>query len=778
MIYCVEDDDSIRELMLYALRASGFEAEGFWDSVGLFDALSHAQPQLIMLDIMLPGMDGIEILKALRGNPTTARIPVIIASARGTEYDKVVGLDLGADDYLAKPFGMMEMVSRIRAVLRRAAPAATPGLLQMGNLRMDSTSHTVYAGDTRVELTLKEFELLKLFLEHPGRVFTRDQLLERIWSTDYVGETRTVDVHIGTLRTKLGQCGEYIRTVRGVGYRMEAEALTKRVFRSIFLASLAVLLAAVVLILGALYTYFSDVQAEQLRLQTALVAHALETEGVSYFDDLDTSDRRITWIAADGTVLYDSRSDSGVMENHLEREEVKAALATGSGTSFRYSDTLMERYIYTAQRLSDGTVLRFSAAQNTVPHLVLGVVKPIILVIGIAVALSALLAGQLTKNIVAPLNELNLDDPMSNREYVEIQPLLRRLDSQQVQLRAQSQELRQKQKEFNTVTRSLSEGLVLMNSSGTVLSINPAATRLLEITPNCLGADFGVANRNAAISALVEKALTGEKAEENVALTGGEYLAAASPVRSDGAVFGVVLLLFDVTQKQKAEALRREFTANVSHELKTPLHAISGYAELMKDGLVPPEDTRHFAEKIYSEAQRMIDLVEDTLRLSRLDEGAADMQWAPIDLYETAKSAMQELTAPAELKNVSIQLEGTKTVIQGIPQLVSGIVFNLMDNAVKYNKDGGLVIVRLGQEKNQAVLTVTDTGIGISPEHQERVFERFYRVDKSHSKEIGGTGLGLSIVKHAALILGAAIELDSTVGKGTIVTVRFPMEKK
>ena len=553
--------------------------------------------------------------------------------------------------------------------------------------------------------------------------------------------------------------------------------MTKRVFRSIFLASLAVLLATLALILGALYTYFSDVQAEQLRLQTALAAHALEREGVSYFDGLDTADRRVTWIAADGTVLYDSRSDSGIMENHLEREEVKAALATGSGTSFRYSDTLMERYIYTAQRLSDGTVLRLSAAQNTVPHLVLGVVKPILLVIGIAVALSALLAGQLTKNIVAPLNELNLDDPMSNREYVEIQPLLRRLDSQQVQLRAQSQELRQKQKEFNTVTRSLGEGLVLMNSSGTVLSINPAATRLLEITPNCLGADFGVANRNAAISALVEKALTGEKAEENVALTGGEYLA-ASPVRSDGAVFGVVLLLFDVTQKQKAEALRREFTANVSHELKTPLHAISGYAELMKNGLVPPEDTRHFAEKIYSEAQRMIDLVEDTLRLSRLDEGAADMQWAPIDLYETAKSAMQELTAPAELKNVSIRLEGTKTVIQGIPQLVSGIVFNLMDNAVKYNKDGGLVIVRLGEEKGQAVLTVTDTGIGISPEHQERVFERFYRVDKSHSKEIGGTGLGLSIVKHAALILGAAIELDSTVGKGTIVTVRFPIEKK
>ncbi|MGM9548646.1 MAG: sensor histidine kinase [Faecousia sp.] len=550
--------------------------------------------------------------------------------------------------------------------------------------------------------------------------------------------------------------------------------MTKRIFRSIFLAALAVLLASLVLILGALYTYFSDVQLKQLRLHTTLIAHAVENEGRGYFDGLDTLDCRVTWIATDGTVLYDNRSNSGTMENHLQREEVKAALASGSGTSFRYSDTLLERYIYTAQRLSDGTVLRLSASQNTVPNLVLGVAKPIALVIVIAVGLSALLAGRLTKNIVEPINELNLDEPLSNREYGEIQPLLRRLDSQQSRLRAQSQELRQKQREFNTVTRSLSEGLVLLNSGGTILSINPAASRLLEVTPNCLGADFDVANRNAAISALVEKALTGEKAEQNVSLAAGEYLAAASPVKSDGAVSGVVLLLFDVTQKQKAEALRREFTANVSHELKTPLHAISGYAELMKDGLVPAEDTRHFSEKIYSEAQRMIHLVEDTLRLSRLDEGAADMQWAPVDLHEAAKTAMQELTAPAELKNVTLLLEGEKTVIRGIPQLVSGILFNLMENAVKYNKDGGLVIVRVSSEKEQAVLTVADTGIGISPEHQERVFERFYRVDKSHSKEIGGTGLGLSIVKHAAMILGAAIELDSTVGKGTIVTVRFP----
>ena len=221
-ILVVDDDTNICELLRLYLEKEQYKVSIAYDGNAAVKAFRENEPDIMLLDIMLPGMDGIEILKALRGNPTTARIPVIIASARGTEYDKVVGLDLGADDYLAKPFGMMEMVSRIRAVLRRAAPAATPGLLQMGNLRMDSASHTVYAGDTRVELTLKEFELLKLFLEHPGRVFTRDQLLERIWSTDYVGETRTVDVHIGTLRTKLGQCGEYIRTVRGVGYRMEA----------------------------------------------------------------------------------------------------------------------------------------------------------------------------------------------------------------------------------------------------------------------------------------------------------------------------------------------------------------------------------------------------------------------------------------------------------------------------------------------------------------------------------------------------------------------------
>ena len=555
--------------------------------------------------------------------------------------------------------------------------------------------------------------------------------------------------------------------------------MTKKIFRSTVAVGLAVLAASLVIIMGALYSYFGKLQEQQLKDELSIAAAAMaEGDGMSYLTRLDSDNYRITWLRADGVVLYDTRADAATMENHAQREEVRQALANGAGESSRYSNTMLTKMLYYAQRLPDGTVLRLSASRVTAGAVLLGMLQPILLVIAAALILSGLLASRVSKRIVEPLNRLDLEHPLENEAYEELSPLLRRLEHQRRQIDQQMSALRRRSEEFEQITASMTEGLVLLDNSGTVLSINPAATRLLEITPNCLGADFGVANRNPAISALVEKALTGEKAEENVALTGGEYLAAASPVKSDGAVSGVVLLLFDVTQKRKAEALRREFTANVSHELKTPLHAISGYAELMKDGLVPPEDTRHFGKKIYSEAQRMIDLVEDTLRLSRLDEGAADMQWAPIDLYETAKAAMQELTAPAELKNVSIRLEGTKTVIHGIPQLVSGIVFNLMDNAVKYNKDGGLVIVRLGQEKNQAVLTVTDTGIGIRPEHQERVFERFYRVDKSHSKEIGGTGLGLSIVKHAALILGAAIELDSTVGKGTIVTVRFPMEKK
>ena len=551
--------------------------------------------------------------------------------------------------------------------------------------------------------------------------------------------------------------------------------MTKRIFRSIFAVALAVLLAALFFILNAVNAHFTDIQFTQLRVETALASHAVTNEGARYFDKLDdTMNCRITWIASDGTVLYDNRSNSGTMENHLAREEVKSALETGYGQSARYSDTLLERYIYSAEQLPDGTVLRLSMSQSSVLNLTLSMSGSILFVIAVTIFFSFWLAKRLSRSVVKPLNELDLDDPLSNTDYEEIKPLLRRLDSQQNQLRAQETELKRKQKEFNTVTRSLSEGLVLISSNGTVLSINPSAARLLEVTQNCLGADFSVANQNAAIAQLVETALQGKKGEQTVTLSAGSYLAAASPVRSGGILSGVVLLLFDVTQKHQAEVLRREFTANVSHELKTPLHVISGYAELLKSGLVPPEDAGAFAEKIYAETQRMTRLVEDTLRLSRLDEGAADMQWANLDLYEIAKAALAELSAPAELAGVSLTLEGSSAPIRGIPQLVSAILFNLTDNALKYNRPDGSVTVAIRSGDEETILTVTDTGIGIPEDAKDRVFERFYRVDKSHSKEVGGTGLGLSIVKHAAQILGARLKLESTPGKGTAVTVFFP----
>ena len=551
--------------------------------------------------------------------------------------------------------------------------------------------------------------------------------------------------------------------------------MTKRIFRAIFAVALTVLLATLLLILGAVYSHFTSIQFTQLRVETALASHAVTNEGVNYFDKLDdTMDCRITWIAADGTVLYDNRSDSDAMVNHLEREEVRSALQNGYGQSARYSDTLLERYIYAAERLPDGTVLRLSMSQSSILDLTLGMTGSILLVIAVTSILSYYLARQLSRNVVKPLNELDLDTPLSNTEYEEIGPLLRRLDSQQNQLRAQSGELKQKQKEFNTVTRSLNEGLVLLNSSGTILSINPAAARLLDVTPNCLGADFAVANRNEAISELIEQALLGKKCEKTISLSSGQYLAAASPVRSEGIVFGVVLLLFDVTQKHQAEMLRREFTANVSHELKTPLHTISGYAELMKSGIVPAQDMAGFSEKIYIAAQRLIRLVEDTLRLSRLEEGSFDLPRMELELLTTAEGALQELSASAELSGVSLTLTGDPVRFQSVPQLVSGIVFNLVDNAIKYNRPGGNVRISVSETVDRVLLQVRDNGIGIPEDQQERIFERFYRVDKSHSKEVGGTGLGLSIVKHAALILKAEIKLDSTPGQGTTVTVIFP----
>lgn len=550
--------------------------------------------------------------------------------------------------------------------------------------------------------------------------------------------------------------------------------MTKRIFRTIFIVAIGVFLASVVLFMTVLYDYFSSVQQNQLRMQIDLAAQGVAKEKMEYFDGLASKNYRITWIGADGGILYDSVSDSSGMENHLEREEVKQALAGGYGESARYSSTLTERYLYCAKRLPDGTVLRLSVAQNSLLVLTLGMLQPICIIFVIAIVLSAFLASRLSKNIVKPLNELNLDKPLSNDGYDELSPLLRRIAMQQHQIKRQKEELKRRQSEFETVTGSMAEGIVLLNQKGVILSINRAAEKLLGTDSLAVGKDLLSVNRSPSLTELLHQAESGKHAETVMELGTGAYQLDASPVLSGGEVIGTVILLLDVTEKEKNEQMRREFSANVSHELKTPLHTISGCAELLSNGMVKTEDIAKFSTQIYTEAQRMIRLVEDIIKLSHLDEGAYDMKWEETDLTPLASQVVTALLPEAEKAGVQVTLQGETAVLYGIRQLLSSIVYNLCDNAIKYNRKGGSVSVMVKKEGTHVVLSVADTGIGIPPEHQERIFERFYRVDKSHSKEIGGTGLGLSIVKHAARLHGASIDLRSVVNGGTAITVKFP----
>ena len=550
--------------------------------------------------------------------------------------------------------------------------------------------------------------------------------------------------------------------------------MTRRIFQSICLAAMAVLIGAVVVIMGALYSYFSDLQRKQLAMQTSLMAQAVTSEGVAFLEGLSDPDARITFIGPDGSVLYESHTDFQTMENHLEREEIRQALQTGTGYAVRYSDTLAEQFIYTAQRLPDGSVLRLSMTQYSTMTLVMDMAEPILIIIILAVMLALWMASRLARSIVRPLNELNLDDPMANSRYEELMPLLRRIDSQQRQLKGQKEELTRKQREFDAVTNSMDEGLVLINDRGVVLTMNPAAARIMGLTRPFVGISIHAIDQKNVLEEVVDKALAGRRAEANFSMLGGEYQVEANPVKTSGGVSGIVLLLLDVTEKRRAETQRREFTANVSHELKTPLHAISGYAELMKSGLVRPGDVTDFAGNIYTEAQRLIRLVADILKLSRLDEGAAGKR-ENLDLYELVCQTLDEMKHYTSRNSVSLNITGESAPMVGVPGQIRMMVGNLFTNACKYNKPGGRVDVNVSKAYRSVVLTVRDTGIGIAEEHRERIFERFYRVDKSHSKAVGGTGLGLSIVKHAAMIHNAKIELESELDEGTTIRVVFPL---
>ena len=553
--------------------------------------------------------------------------------------------------------------------------------------------------------------------------------------------------------------------------------MTKKIFRSTVAVGLAVLLASLVIIMGALYGYFGHVQERQLHDELTIAAAAMEQGGgADYLRRLPADeDYRITWLKADGTVLYDTRSDAGSMENHSQRQEVQDALKTGAGESSRYSATLLEKMLYYAQRLSDGTVLRLSASRVTVGVLFLSMLPAILLVTAAAFALSAVLAGRVSRRIVEPLNRLDLEHPLENEAYEELSPLLRRLEHQRRQIDDQLRSLRRRSEEFAQITASMTEGLVLLDERGTVLSINPAACAVFHADDSCVGQPLLTVERDTAVSRALRDAMDTGHGETRMERGGREYQFDMTRIESDGEAVGAVLLTFDVTEQAFAERNRREFTANVSHELKTPLQGIIGSAELLESGVVQPGDVPRFVGHIRSEAQRLVTLINDIIRLSELDEGGA-LPSEPVELLSLCRDTAQSLAPAAEAHNVTVSVTGEEVTVPGVRRLISEVFTNLCDNAIKYNRDGGSVSVTVSRDGGDAVVSVSDTGIGIPPEHQSRVFERFYRVDKSHSKASGGTGLGLSIVKHAVLYHHGTVEVHSVPGEGTTFTVRLPME--
>lgn len=560
--------------------------------------------------------------------------------------------------------------------------------------------------------------------------------------------------------------------------------MTKKIFKSILSVALVILLSSLVMIIGVLYDYFRGVQKNQLRTELAFAAEGVEDSGVSYLEGLNDDSCRITLVGEDGTVLYDSVESADKMGNHADREEIKEAREYGTGEASRYSSTLTEQTIYIAKLLSDGSVLRVSVSHATVPALVFGMLQPLIVVLLLAFILSSVLAHRLSEKIVEPLSAIDLDKPLENNTYDELAPVLSHIEKQHRQIARQMYDLDRSRSEFEAVTHNMKEGLVLTSEKGEIISINPsAASFFLGVKPDsaefyehekgCIGKDFLTLDRSRETHELIERAQANGEAESRVSRWGREYQLNASRVLSDGKFTGIVLLIFDVTDKVFAERNRREFTANVSHELKTPLQSIMGSAELIENGLVKPEDMKDFSDRIYKEAARLLTLIEDIIRLSQLDENV-ELAWENLDIAKMASDTAALLRDTAEKKNVKINLDCEPTEIYGVRQLYSEIIYNLCENAIKYNKDGGSVTVSVHPKNGGIELTVSDTGIGIPPEHRSRVFERFYRVDKSHSKATGGTGLGLSIVKHAVQYLGGQIDLTSRVGEGTKITVFFP----
>ena len=552
--------------------------------------------------------------------------------------------------------------------------------------------------------------------------------------------------------------------------------MTKKIFRSTLLVAVCALLASLVLIMGCLYDYFAGLQSQALRDELTLAASGVSQGGETYLDTIDSNRYRLTWIAPDGTVFYDTQADAKTMENHAAREEVQQALTTGEGESSRYSQTLLEKTIYVARRMDDGSVLRICVSQQTLAVLLLGMLQPVLVILLIAVIFSALLAKRLSRRIVEPLNAIDLDHPLEAKAYDEIAPLLGRINRQHEQIDDQLRELQRKTDEFTHITQSMPEGLVLLDNKNVILSINPSASKLFSAQAGCVGQNFLTLDRSTDVSQAIDRARETGHSETRVELSGRIYQFDISRIESAGEKIGAVLLCFDITERETAEQARREFTANVSHELKTPLQGIIGSAELIENGMVKPEDMPRFIGHIRTEAQRLVALIADIIRLSQLDEGV-EMPKENVELLSLAGEVAEDLRAAADKASVTITTDGQSSIVFGVRRLLYEMLYNLCDNAIKYNRPGGSIRIHVENREQEAAISVLDTGIGIAPEHQSRIFERFYRVDKSHSKASGGTGLGLSIVKHAAMYHGGKVALESEPGRGTEIRVTLPKER-
>ena len=549
--------------------------------------------------------------------------------------------------------------------------------------------------------------------------------------------------------------------------------MTGKIFRNSMAVGVSVFLLSVALFMGVLYQYFGDQLTKELENEAWLVARGVESMGMDYLDGLNSSSR-ITWVDKDGTVLYDSVADPAAMENHADREEIREAMLATQGTARRDSTTLSEKTFYVARRLEDGTVIRLASAQYTVVVLLLSMVQPLLVILVITLILAAVLAARLSKRIIKPILELDLEHPEQCETYDELAPLLTRIRRQNDTIHRQIDLMGQRRQEFETLTENMSEGFVLLDRKGHILSYNSGALRLLGALPPAQEANVLALDRSEIFRSCVENALGGKRNQQRLERDGRCVQLLADPVIHDGQAAGAVLVLLDVTEREQGEQMRREFTANVSHELKTPLTAISGMAEIISKGMVKAEDIPGFAGDIYQESQRLIALVEDIIHLSRLDEGGSGLEREDVDLLEVAQKTVRRLEPLAKQKGVTLAAAGAPLVVRGVPAVLEEMVYNLCDNAVKYNRKGGTVTLSVAPEEHGGTVTVADTGIGIPPQDQQRVFERFYRVDKSHSKEIGGTGLGLSIVKHGAALHDARVELKSTLGEGTTVRLIFP----